>query len=242
MSYYKGNESGQTPGELPYPPYFWWESGAMWGALIDYWSFTGDATYNDITSQGILFQVGNDNDFMPQNQSFDMGNDDQAYWAFTALTAAEANFPNPPSTEPSWLSLAQAVFNEQIGRWDNSTCGGGLHWQVFQAANGYHLKNTPSNGALFQIAARLARYTHDEMYAQWAVKIWDWMWAVGLVDNVNYMVYDNTDTNNNCTTLDRQMWTYNGGTMLAGCAIMFNYVSAALLASTAQKVKKAHSW
>jgi mannan endo-1,6-alpha-mannosidase len=113
---------------------------------------------------------------------------------------------------------------------------------VFQAANGYHLKNTPSNGALFQIAARLARYTHDEMYAQWAVKIWDWMWAVGLVDNVNYMVYDNTDTNNNCTTLDRQMWTYNGGTMLAGCAIMFNYVSAALLASTAQKVKKAHSW
>lgn len=214
----------------------------MWGALIDYWSFTGDATYNDITSQGILFQVGNDNDFMPQNQSFDMGNDDQAYWAFTALTAAEANFPNPPSTEPSWLSLAQAVFNEQIGRWDNSTCGGGLHWQVFQAANGYHLKNTPSNGALFQIAARLARYTHDEMYAQWAVKIWDWMWAVGLVDNVNYMVYDNTDTNNNCTTLDRQMWTYNGGTMLAGCAIMFNYVSAALLASTAQKVKKAHSW
>jgi len=36
VSYYKGNESGQTPGKLPEPPYYWWESGAMWGALIDY--------------------------------------------------------------------------------------------------------------------------------------------------------------------------------------------------------------
>jgi len=36
VSYYKGNESGQTPGKLPEPPYYWWESGAMWGSLIDY--------------------------------------------------------------------------------------------------------------------------------------------------------------------------------------------------------------
>lgn len=36
VKYYKGNESGQTPGKLPEPPYFWWESGAMWGSLIDY--------------------------------------------------------------------------------------------------------------------------------------------------------------------------------------------------------------
>lgn len=36
VSYYKGNESGQIPGKLPEPPYYWWESGAMWGGLIDY--------------------------------------------------------------------------------------------------------------------------------------------------------------------------------------------------------------
>jgi len=33
MSYYTGNQIGGTPGLLP-PPYYWWESGAMFGAMI----------------------------------------------------------------------------------------------------------------------------------------------------------------------------------------------------------------
>ena len=45
MSYYTGNETGQTPGLLP-APYYWWEAGAMWMILIDYWYYTGDTTYN----------------------------------------------------------------------------------------------------------------------------------------------------------------------------------------------------
>lgn len=224
MSYYKGNDSGQTPGLLPYPPYFWWESGAMFGVLIDYWIATGDATYNDVVSQALLFQTGNNDDFMPLNQTFDMGNDDQAFWALSALTAAESNFQNPPANGPSWLGLAQAVYNEQIGRWDNTTCNGGLHWQVYPTA-GYHLKNTISNGALMQIAARLARYTKNDEYAQWAIKLWDWMWAVGLIDNNNWSVYDNTDSNNNCTTVDRAQWTYNAATLIIACSTMYNYVS-----------------
>jgi mannan endo-1,6-alpha-mannosidase len=86
MSYYKGNLSGQTPGILPGPPptpsitnegWFWWEAGAMWGALIDYWYYTGDSTYNDEVMQGMLFQVGPNNDYLPPNQTNGMGNDDQ---------------------------------------------------------------------------------------------------------------------------------------------------------------------
>jgi hypothetical protein len=45
MTYYKGNLTGQTPGILPGPPpagdYYWWEGGALWGTLVDYWHFTG---------------------------------------------------------------------------------------------------------------------------------------------------------------------------------------------------------
>lgn len=38
---------GESSGSLlPYPPYFWWESGAMWGVMLDYWSATGDSAYN----------------------------------------------------------------------------------------------------------------------------------------------------------------------------------------------------
>jgi hypothetical protein len=57
--------------------YFWWEAGAMWGSLMDYWYYTGDTTYNAITSQGMLFQAGERDDYLPQNQTTGMGNDDQ---------------------------------------------------------------------------------------------------------------------------------------------------------------------
>lgn len=224
ITYYIGNSTAATASMLQYPPYFWWESGAMWGIMIDYWSATGDSTYNNMAVASIQSQVGPGNDFQPPAQYFDMGNDDQAFWAITALDAAETNFQAPPKGAPSWLGLAQAVYNEQIARWDNSTCGGGIHWQV-NPSGGYHLKNTISNGALMQVAARLARYTHDDQYAQWATKIWDWMWAVGLIDNENWSVYDNTDSTINCTNVDRSYWTYNAGTVLIACATMYNVVS-----------------
>ena len=68
MSYYKGNESGQTIGLLP-QPYYWWEAGAMFGELVEYWSATGDSSYNNITTQALLFQAAATNDYMPQNQT-----------------------------------------------------------------------------------------------------------------------------------------------------------------------------
>jgi mannan endo-1,6-alpha-mannosidase len=86
MNYYKGNQSGQTPGVLV-EPYYWWEAGAMFGALIDYWRYTGDSTYNDMTSKAMLWQASLTRDFMPPNQSKSEGNDDQAFWAITALMA-----------------------------------------------------------------------------------------------------------------------------------------------------------
>ena len=46
ISFYSGNQPGQIPGILPGPPpigpYYWWEGGAMWGALMDYYHYTGD--------------------------------------------------------------------------------------------------------------------------------------------------------------------------------------------------------
>ena len=82
MKFYKGNLTGGTPGELPYPGYYWWEAGGMWGCLIDYWYYTNDATYNDVVEQGLLFQTGPDWDYMTPNQTMGMGNDDQGISSF----------------------------------------------------------------------------------------------------------------------------------------------------------------
>lgn len=203
----------------------------MWGVMLDYWHTTGDTTYNSQAMTAIQSQVGDDKDFMPVDQTFTMGNDDQAFWALTALTAAETNFENPPKGSPSWLGLAQAVFNEQVGRWDDTTCGGGLHWQAYSFNGGYALKNTISNGALMQVAARLARYTRDDKYAKWATKLWDWMWDMSLIDHENYNVYDNVNSDFNCSIdkRDKSQWSYNAATLIVASATMYNYVSFLLL-------------
>jgi mannan endo-1,6-alpha-mannosidase len=158
LTYYTGNKPGGTPGILP-KPYYWWQAGALWGEIIEYWSYTGDSQYNDMVSQALQFQVGPGKSFMPENVTKEEGNDDQAFWAFAAMSAAELKFPDPPADKPSWLALAQAVFNNQAGRWDMSYCGGGLRWQIYVVNGGYDYKNTISNGAFFQLSARLARYT-----------------------------------------------------------------------------------
>ncbi|KAL2054423.1 hypothetical protein ABVK25_005171 [Lepraria finkii] len=95
MTYYTGNFTGNEPDLLP-QPYYWWEAGAMWGGMVEYWHYTGDTSYNSVVAQAILAQKSPTNDFLMPEQVYDTGNDDQAFWGLTAITAAERKFP-PPS-------------------------------------------------------------------------------------------------------------------------------------------------
>ncbi|PBP16871.1 glycosyl hydrolase family 76 [Diplocarpon rosae] len=229
MSYYKGNHSGGIIGVLPGPPpnppdgYYWWESGAMWGTLIDYWHYTGDTSYNDVVAAGIQAQVGENLDMMPRNWSQSMGNDDQGFWGMTAMSAAETNFQNPLNGSPGWLALAQAVFNTQARRPDD-TCGGGLRWQVYPYLTGYDYKNSIANGCFFNIAARLARYTENNTYYEHAVSTWDWITNIGFIDK-DYNVYDGGHIEYNCTDINHVQFSYNIAVWLLGAANMYNYTN-----------------
>lgn len=143
------------------------------------------------------------------------------------IAAAEKNYPDPPEDQPQWLALAQGVFNSQALRWDTKTCNGGLRWQVFTFNNGFNYKNSISNGCFFQLAARLARYTGNDTYAQWAEKAYDWTSEVGLLSK-DYFIYDGITTAN-CSDMDFIQWTYNAGTYIAGAAYMYNIVSESTL-------------
>ncbi|CCH62542.1 hypothetical protein TBLA_0H02580 [Henningerozyma blattae CBS 6284] len=224
MDYYNGDQYGQTIGMFS-NPYYWWEAGGAWGCMIDYWYFMQNDTYNDIISQALLYQTGDRNDYIPLNQSTTEGNDDQAFWGITVMSAAERNFTNPPPDKPQWLYLAQAVFNTMALRWDDSTCNGGLRWQIFVWNSGYSYKNSVSNGALFHMAARLARYTGNQSYVDWAVKVYDWMEKTGLISNDTYFkfVYDGASIETNCTDITQFQWTYNQGLILSGCAYLYNH-------------------
>jgi mannan endo-1,6-alpha-mannosidase len=227
MKFYTGNNPGDIPGILP-SPYFWWEAGGMFMTMVDYYHYTGDSTYNNITSQALLFQTGPDHDYMPPNQTKNEGNDDQGFWGMAAMLAAETNFPNPPKDQPQWLALAQAVFNEMASRWDTTSCGGGLRWQIFTFNNGFTYKNSIANGCFFNLGARLARYTGNDTYAQWAEKIWEWEQSVGFIDS-KYNIYDGASLTQNCTVIDRLQWSYNAGIFLHGAANMYNYTEGSTL-------------
>ncbi|KAE8331046.1 glycoside hydrolase [Aspergillus sergii] len=218
LKYYHGNEPGQTPGTLDGT---WWEAGAMFMTLVQYWRVSGDSSHNDLTTQGLQWQAGDNHDYLPANSSAYLGNDDQMFWGLAAMTCAETKYPDV-SDGPSWLSLVQGVFNNQIPRWEMQTCHGGLRWQIHSWLPGYDLKNTISNGGLFQIAARLARYTGDQKYADWATKIWDWIASSPLLDTKTWNVADTTSVTNDCTTNGNEQWTYNYGTLLSGAAYMYN--------------------
>ena len=176
---------------------------------------------------------------MPANQTHSEGNDDQCFWGLAAIAAAEMNFPNPPANQPQWLALAQAVFNEQIGRWDTENCGGGLRWQIFPFNSGYDYKNSISNGCLFHLAARLARYTGNQSYVDYAERSYTWMNDIGspttaffsdelLTSGLGLLtnqtaVFDGTNIPD-CNSFDRIEWTYNNGQLLSGSAFLYNLV------------------
>ncbi|OQN95750.1 hypothetical protein B0A48_17940 [Cryoendolithus antarcticus] len=222
-------------------PYYFWEGGLAWDSLVYYWAQTGDATYNELVAEALRFQLGDNLDYMPPNQTKSEGNDDQSYWALAAMTAAEYGFPLAPvdGQNTSWLEIAENVFNEQAARWDNGTCGGGLRWQIFSFNNGYRYKNSISNGNFFQLAARLAHFTGNQTYSDWASQTLQWSIKVGLAfsqdDNNSTLragtVFDGTDVSTGCTEINRIQWTAALGTYLAGAAFGFNTSSTRLYAS-----------
>ena len=219
------NQTGDVLGKFPYPPYYWWESGGAWGGMVEYFHYTGDTSYVNVTQQALISQLGPAYDFNNPNEAFDEGNDDQAFWVFAAMSAAEYSFPAPTAPIPAWLDIVQNAWQDYVTRWNTSTCNGGLKWQFHPENAGYTYKNSVSNGAFFQLSARLARVTGNQTYIDWANKIWDWCAGVGLIDNI-YNVFDGTDETINCTGIDHHQWTYNVGVFLYGAAVLQNYTNA----------------
>lgn len=198
-----------------------WETGAMFATLIDYTAYAGDDTYVSLTKQGLLFQAGKDNDFLPTNQSLSEGNDDQGIWALAALAADENGLG---SSSPSWQELAKNVFNEFVPRWDSAHCGGGLRWQIAAVNAGYSYKNSASNGVFFDLAARLFLQTNNNTYSEWATKVFEWEQKAGLISD-SYQVFDGVQVAS-CSSVSKTQTSMNAALFLDGSAVMYNATSS----------------
>jgi mannan endo-1,6-alpha-mannosidase len=89
---------------------------------------------------------------------------------------------------------------------------------------GYLYKNSIANGCFFDISSRLARYTGNKTYGEWATKAWNWSQAIGLV-GPNYEIFDGTTEVDNCSSHDHNRWSYNAGVWLHGASVMYNWTA-----------------
>ncbi|KAK0704255.1 glycoside hydrolase [Apiosordaria backusii] len=217
MSYYSGTP--EKFADLP-QPHYWWQAGALMGSMLDYSHYTGDHSYDRLIARGLLDQVGPDFDYMLPSHFGQEGNDDQAFWGFAVMAAAERNFPQPDPNVPGWLDMGANIFNSLASRWNTTACGGGLLWQIFASnPNGLDYKNTVSNGGFFQIAARLAHATGNKTYSEWAEKVWDWTEGIGMIDEFGN-VYDGAHASKNCKDTNPVTFSYSASIYIYGAAVM----------------------
>ncbi|KAK8079858.1 mannan endo-1-6-alpha-mannosidase DCW1-like protein [Apiospora hydei] len=207
MSYYTGNVTNTPETLAVFPaPVYWWESGACWGSMLDYQHYTGDTSYKDVITQALLSQVGPNFDYMVPRHQGDEGNDDQAFWSFTVLEAAERNLPQPDDSIPSWLTMGRTS---------------GTRWWLVGTQQPV-VANSVSNGGLFQLSARLARATGNQTYQDWAAKIWDWSESVGFIDK-DFNVLDGADSRDDCQKVNPVSFSYSQGIYLYGAAVLYNH-------------------
>ncbi|RAR05637.1 glycoside hydrolase family 76 protein [Stemphylium lycopersici] len=228
MSMYQGNATNLPKEDIGiWPqPHYWWEGGAAWGGMIEYSQFSGDDSHVKALQQALTANYGPDNDFILSYRRSQTGNDDQAFWALAVMSALEYQFPDPAQAPANYLEVATNAFENIVGRWDETTCDGGLKWQIYpENSYGYNYKNSISNGCAFALGARLARYTGEQKYADWAVKIYDWTKKVGLISD-KFEVFDGTDDKTDCAKVaDETQWTYNNAMFLHGSAFMYDYTN-----------------
>jgi mannan endo-1,6-alpha-mannosidase len=198
--------------------------------MIDYWRYTGDSTYNAVVVEALTAQNGGDpygQPFLSLNWTINVGNDDQGFWALAGMQAAELGFPAAPPGQPSWLELAQGVFDILAARWvieEAGACKGGLRWAVItDPAVGNDKKNTLSTAVLLDLGARLARYTGNQTYADWADKTWTWLADTGLVGSA-FNVLGGTYAQSNCTRTNAAQWSHVAGVLIEAAAYMSNHV------------------
>ena len=141
------------------------------------------------------------------------------------MTAAENGLPERSGQSISWVQLATNVFESQVLRWNEESCGGGLKWQIFTFNNGYNYKNSFTQGSFALLAARLARYTGNTTYGDWAQKSVEWSYQIGLINNETGAVFDGTDDTTNCSEINHVQWTMNAGLLIDAGAYMTNIVS-----------------
>jgi predicted alpha-1,6-mannanase (GH76 family) len=190
----------------------WWEAANAVNAVVDYSRLTGDRSYldevaNTFTKAAARPPCGRYTVWCTYGHFLDNYFDDDGWWALTWVNAYDLTH------DQRYLQMSETMFSYITQGWD-STCGGGVWWNVFD-----NYKNAIPNELFLQLAAELYQRTGDPSYLGWAMREWTWFRQSGMI-NAAHLVNDgltlSTCQNNGGTT-----WTYNQGVILGGLSALY---------------------
>lgn len=230
--FYKTNPLGSAtglfyskPAELGGDVLPWSQSAVLWDSLIAYANLTGDTQFNNVVVDALNAQLGENDLFMPANQTRSLGNSNQTQWALAALSAAEMGLTREKNGDKTFAQIAQDVFDVQTIRWDNN-CTGGLRDAIFTFNDGFTQKSSFAASGFFLLASRLHVRTGNTTFGEWAEKQFKWAQDVGLIGKEGEIL-DILEINDDDCSLDKDegATSSNLGNWIEGVALMANAVS-----------------
>lgn len=201
----------------------WWNAAhALW-VVIDYSGLTKTRTYEDVVRW--TFERNRQGGFL--NNFYD----DEGWWALTWIKAYDV------FGDPEYLTMAQTIFADMEGGWDE-TCYGGIWWNKDR-----RYKNAVTNELFFTLAARLYLYLRvgdggegERSYLDWAQEAWGWFALSGMINAQNLV---NDGLNDRCQNNGGETWTYNQGVLLGGLVDMYQITQDPAYLKQAQAIADA---
>ncbi len=167
-----------------------WQRFPIVDVLLDYQRRTADSRWSAKIGSAV------------RNREGRYLNDDDLWAVIASVDAWQVDH------DPELLGWAATNFSRLVtDHWDG-TCAGGIWWDPRHT-----YKNAITNELLLTAATRLYRATGQESYRDWALRVWGWFAASGMI-GPDGLVNDGLDAQ--CRNNGKPRYTYNQGVMLGG--------------------------
>ena len=129
--------------------------------------------------------------------------DDMEWMALALLRGCKAN----ATLNRQYFNQVKTLFNDIVGGWSDVD-GGGIHWNKDKTGDGRY-KTSCSNAPAMILAARLYQETGEQDYLDWALRIYNYMYA--------HNRFPDGVIKDNATNEDHEVtFSYNQGTWVGG--------------------------
>ena len=195
----------------------YWPNAHAMDVVIDAYLRTGSETYKGYFDKWFAgIKVKNGGTYL--NNFYD----DMQWNALTMLRLYNI------TKDEKYLTTVKALWTDIAAGWNETYAAGGIAWVKSQP----YSKNACSNGPASLLAIRLYQVTKDEMYKEWAIKIYEWEKNT-LFERATGAVYDNINGNTNAVS--QVTLTYNQGTFMGAAVEIYQVTGDKAYLNDAQK-------